>query len=230
MAELPFVDTHVHFRTSRTRTCTTLAPARLEAPHPGDIEAIQAQRYWADDFVAETRFSNVSKSIHVQAALGIKDPVEETKWLQAFADRLGHPHGIVAEVHLAAGRRRRRSSSATWRTPTCAACATSARATTSSTPTWRRGFALLEEHDLVACLDSSPETYAKMRVARRGVPRHRHLARPRRLPAQARRRVLRDVEARAGEPRGRPERGHQDLRPGHVRPRAGRSTRFRPWV
>ena len=27
--------------------------------------------------------------------------MEETKWLQAFADRVGHPHGIVAEVLLA---------------------------------------------------------------------------------------------------------------------------------
>ena len=76
--------------------------------HPilGDIEGIQAQRYWADEYVAETRFANVTKSIHVQAALGIKDPVEETKWLQAFADRLGHPHGIVAEVPSRAARRR----------------------------------------------------------------------------------------------------------------------------
>ena len=39
---------------------------------------------------------------------------------------------------------------------------------------------------------------------RRGVPGHRHLARPRRLPAQARRGVLRAVEARAREPRRAP--------------------------
>ena len=58
--------------------------------------AIKSRRYWADDFVAETRFANVGKVVHVQAALGIPDPVDETRWLQAFADRLGVPHGIVA--------------------------------------------------------------------------------------------------------------------------------------
>ena len=102
MAQIPFVDTHIHFSDLREED---LAYVWLEPEfaHPvlGDIGAIQAQRYWADDFVRETRFSNVSKSVHVQAALGIADPVDETKWLQAFADRLGHPHGIVGEVHLA---------------------------------------------------------------------------------------------------------------------------------
>ena len=102
MAKLPFVDTHVHFSDLRDENLTYvwLEPSFVH-PALGDIGAIQAQRYWADDFVAETRFANVPKSVHVQAALGIADPVEETKWLQAFADRLGHPHGIVAEVHLA---------------------------------------------------------------------------------------------------------------------------------
>ena len=41
------------------------------------------------------------KAIHVQAALGTADPVNETRWLQAFADKTGYPHGIVAECHLA---------------------------------------------------------------------------------------------------------------------------------
>ena len=102
MAELPFIDTHVHFYDLQNEDLfyVWLQPG-WKHPQLGDIEPIQAQRYWADDWVAESRFANVPKSIHVQAALGIKDPVEETRWLQAFADRLGHPHGIVAEVHLA---------------------------------------------------------------------------------------------------------------------------------
>ena len=115
MAQLPFVDTHVHFSDLREQDLTYvwLEP---EFVHPvlGDIGAIQAQRYWADDYVRETRFANVTKSVHVQAALGIADPVEETRWLQAFADRLGPParhrgggapgpgrRGEVIERHLA---------------------------------------------------------------------------------------------------------------------------------
>jgi predicted TIM-barrel fold metal-dependent hydrolase len=30
-------------------------------------------------------------------------------------------------------------------------------------PAWQRGFALLREHDLVACLDSRPDTYAQIK-------------------------------------------------------------------
>ena len=89
------------------------------------------------------------KSIHVQCAGGIPDPVEETRWLQAFADRLGHPHGIVAEVHLAQPDAERRSSNGTWPSPTCAGSASTATMTTSATQAWERGFSLLERHDLV---------------------------------------------------------------------------------
>jgi predicted TIM-barrel fold metal-dependent hydrolase len=67
----------------------------------GNIDAIKAQHYWIEDYIAEIRFANVPKAVHVQAALGIPDPVNETKWIQAFADRTGYPHGIVAECRLA---------------------------------------------------------------------------------------------------------------------------------
>lgn len=69
-------------------------------PDLGDYGAIRSERYWADDFVAETRFQNVDKVVHVQAALGTEDPVAETAWLQRFTDRLGVPHGIVAYADL----------------------------------------------------------------------------------------------------------------------------------
>lgn len=102
MADLEFTDTHVHF--------WDLAHPRLrydwllpdtEDPDLGDYSAIKSQRYWADDFIGETRFQNVVKVVHVQAAIGSSDPVEETRWLQAFADQLGIPQGIVAHLDLA---------------------------------------------------------------------------------------------------------------------------------
>ena len=163
MAELPFVDTHVHFSDLRDPNLkyVWLQP---EFTHPvlGDIGAIQAQRYWADDFVRETRSANVSKTVHVQAALGIEDPVEETKWLQAFADRLGHPHGIVGEVHLAqpdaAEVIERHMRYANFRGVRDFGSGDYPR-----DPTWRAGYAHLEKHDLVACLDSSPQTYGSIK-------------------------------------------------------------------
>jgi len=60
VADLAFVDTHVHFSDLRDKD---LAYVWLEPDftHPvlGDIGAIQAQRYWADDFVRETRFDRL---------------------------------------------------------------------------------------------------------------------------------------------------------------------------
>ena len=163
MATLPFVDTHVHFSDLREDQLTYVW-LQPEFVHPvlGDIGAIQAQRYWADDFVGETRFANVSKSVHVQAALGIADPVEETRWLQTFADRLGHPHGIVGEVHLAqpdaAEVIERHMAFANFR-----GVRDFGAGDYPSDPDWRAGYANLARHDLVACLDSSPETYGSIK-------------------------------------------------------------------
>ena len=170
MADLAFVDTHVHFSDLRTDDLTYvwLEP---EFTHPvlGDIGAIQAQRYWADDYVAETRFANVSKSVHVQAALGTVDPVDETKWLQAFANRLGHPHGIVGEVHLAQDDAvaviERHMAYANFR-----GVRDFGAGDYPSDPTWRAGYAHLERYDLVACLDSSPDSYGSIKGLAQAFP------------------------------------------------------------
>jgi predicted TIM-barrel fold metal-dependent hydrolase len=105
----------------------------------------------------------------VQAALGIEDPVEETRWLQAFADRLGHPHGIVGEVHLAQD-----DASAVIERHLAFANFRGVRDFGAGDyprdPQWRRGFAHLEQHDLVACLDSSPETYGSIKSLAEAFP------------------------------------------------------------
>jgi predicted TIM-barrel fold metal-dependent hydrolase len=170
VAELALVDTHVHFSDLRNDDLAYLwLQPEFEHPVLGDIGAIQAQRYWADDYIGETRFANVSKSVHVQAALGITDPVQETRWLQAFADRLGHPHGIVAEVHLARDDAEevieRHMAFANMR-----GVRDFGEGDYPSDPTWRAGFAHLEKYDLVACLDSSPDSYASIKSLARAFP------------------------------------------------------------
>lgn len=170
MAAIPFIDTHVHFYDLGHPTLEYgwLQPGVkhhiLEA-----VEPIQAQRYWADDWMAESRFSNVAKSIHVECAVGTPDPVEETRWLQAFADRLGHPHGIVAEVHLAQPDAEA-VIEAHLAFPNMRGVRDFGEGDYELDPAWRRGFAHLRAHDLVACMDSRPERYAKVKDLARAFP------------------------------------------------------------
>lgn len=102
MAAIPFTDTHFHLHDLKRPELryVWLEPGFVH-PFLGDIDPLKSQHYWIEDFIAEIRFANVPKAIHVQAALGTPDPVNETMWLQAFADQTGYPHGIVAECHLA---------------------------------------------------------------------------------------------------------------------------------
>jgi predicted TIM-barrel fold metal-dependent hydrolase len=170
MARLPFTDTHVHFWDRRLPELGGYDWLGPDAEHPdlGDYGAIKMPRYWADDFIAETRFQNVRNVIHVQAAVGIKDPVEETSWLQAFADRLGVPQGIVAAVDLSrpdAGETiRRHAEHANLR-----AVRDLRYDGYLTDPDWQRGFAVLEQHGLICCDDPLVEV---MEDAARLVERH----------------------------------------------------------
>ena len=133
----------------------------------GDYGAIRAERYWPDDFLAETRFQNVERVVHVQAALGIEDPVEETKWLQSSTDRVGIPHGIIAYADL--------SNPDVSETLARHAEYPALRGIRDfryddyyTNPDWERGFELLGRLGLVCCddplLDQVP---AAIRLARR---------------------------------------------------------------
>lgn len=69
MARIPFVDTHFHLFDLQHPTLryVWLTPESQD-PELGNMDAITSLRYWAEDYIAETRFANVAKSIHVQAA------------------------------------------------------------------------------------------------------------------------------------------------------------------
>jgi predicted TIM-barrel fold metal-dependent hydrolase len=101
MTRVPFTDTHVHFydRSHPTLRWDWLLP-EVEDEDLGDFSAIKAQRFAAEDFLGETRFQNLDRVIHVQAAIGSEDPVEETRWLQEAGERTGVPHGIVGYCAL----------------------------------------------------------------------------------------------------------------------------------
>lgn len=164
MARIPFVDTHVHFHdlTHERLRYEWLEPAAPVDPVVGRDGPLRCQHYWADDFIAETRFQNVSKVVHVQAAIGTPDPVEETRWLQAFADRLGVPHGIVAYADLTApdlaGQLERHMES-----PNMRGIRDLRYDDYLFDPAWHRGYALLGRHGLVCCDDPLLEQMADAR-------------------------------------------------------------------
>jgi predicted TIM-barrel fold metal-dependent hydrolase len=154
VADIPFVDTHFHLHDLK-RPELRYSWLERDAVHGflGNIDALKSQHYWIDDFIAESRFANVPKAIHVQAALGTPDPVDETKWLQAFADKTGYPHGIVAECHLADG-----DAQAVLERHMHYANVRGIRDFGKDRylvdPAWRAGFKFLQRHNLVSCIDT----------------------------------------------------------------------------
>jgi predicted TIM-barrel fold metal-dependent hydrolase len=162
MAEIPFVDTHFHLHDMKNPELrySWLEPAAIH-PFLGNIDAIKAQHYWIEDYIAEIRFSNVPKAIHVQCALGSEDPVNETKWLQAFANRWGYPQAIVAECHLA-----QPDAGAILERHVAYANVRGIRDFGKGDylldPAWRSGYALLARHHLVACIDTRYQLFPKI--------------------------------------------------------------------
>jgi predicted TIM-barrel fold metal-dependent hydrolase len=164
MEDLPFVDTHFHLYDLKNPKLrySWLEP---DAIHPllGDVEALKAQHYWVENYISEIRFSNVPKAIHVQAALGIPDPVEETAWLQAFADDCGYPHGIVAECHLAQPDAQsvleRHSAFANMR-----GVRDLVEGEMLDNSAWKSGFSHLSRFDYVCCIDTTFEYYPHVKA------------------------------------------------------------------
>ncbi len=102
MEKPEFVDAHVHFY-DMGHPELFYAHWQPDVDHPvlGAQTRKLAERNWlAEDFIAVSRDSNVTKAVHVQAAIGSPDPVKETEWLQEAADRTGFPHAIVAYADL----------------------------------------------------------------------------------------------------------------------------------
>ena len=166
MATLPLVDTHVHYWDLKDPTLRYdwLQPEWIH-PILGNIDGLKVLRYGAEHYVAETRFQNVSKAVHVQAAIGIADPVEETKWLQAQADELGFPHAIVGHCDLAGDD----AEETLERTRTSAGSATSGRATC---PSRRGGAATHGSPSTISSSASTPSgrTWTRRAAWRRSIP------------------------------------------------------------
>lgn len=170
MARLPFVDTHVHYWDLKDPSLKYVWLER-DWVHPvlGDIDGLKVLKYMAEQFIAETRFQNVSKCVHVQAAIGIADPVEETRWLQEQADRTGFPHGIVAHCDLASPNAAE-TLERHMAYPNMRGIRDFGQGDYLADPVWQKGYGLLAQNDLVFCLDVLPENLSKARELAEAYP------------------------------------------------------------
>jgi predicted TIM-barrel fold metal-dependent hydrolase len=171
MAKLPIVDTHVHFYDLRRKDLvySWLQPDYIH-PQLGDINAVKTLVYSADAYLAESRFANIAKVVHVQAALGAPDPVAETIWLEEMAERTGCPDAIVAHVPLAdpdVEETLVRHLEASGRVREIRDFGEGDYLSSSE---WHRGYALLEKYGLLCDLDCIWENMAKARDVARKFP------------------------------------------------------------
>ena len=65
------------------------------------LEAIKNYEFNVTDYIRETKNCNVVKAVHVQAAIGTTDPVQETKYIQEETDKSGFPIVAIGEAPLA---------------------------------------------------------------------------------------------------------------------------------
>jgi len=100
---LAIIDCHHHLWDLRANYYPWLTD-RIGMQVCGDYAAIR-KNYLLADFFRDGAGLRLVKSVHVQAEHDHADPVRETRWLQAIADRpesRGFPHAIVAYADLAA--------------------------------------------------------------------------------------------------------------------------------
>ncbi len=93
------VDPHFHLWDLERNTYPWLSSRPLPVSIAGDVSPI-ARSYLLDDYLHDARRWKVTGCVHVDAGFDPRDPVGETRWLQAVADERGLPSGIVAAAVL----------------------------------------------------------------------------------------------------------------------------------
>jgi predicted TIM-barrel fold metal-dependent hydrolase len=94
-----FIDSHVHFYDMNH---PTLHYGHWQPNEDLPLRELGNKNHLATDFLKEAESLGMKKAIHVQAAIGSADPVEETKWLEEVFIQTGIPHAIVGHVDLRA--------------------------------------------------------------------------------------------------------------------------------
>lgn len=169
MTRRAFVDTHVHFNDmAHPELRWTWLEAGAGHPLISNPEGYKHLRYTAQEFAGEVRFSHVTKVVHVQAAIGTRDPVTETRWLTQMAADTGWPDAIIGEVALAhAGVERNLARQAEF--PLLRGVRDLSGAAQADDAAFQRGYARLGDHGLIVAL---APTWQQMAAVARLAARH----------------------------------------------------------
>lgn len=95
----PLIDAHHHFWDLSMGRHPWLAPTQKREQQLGDISAL-FRNYLPDDLRADAARQHLVASVHIEAAWDPADPVGETRWLDALADRTGLPTVLVVNAPL----------------------------------------------------------------------------------------------------------------------------------
>ena len=95
----PIIDAHQHFWDLTMDKHPWLAKARKEEMVFGDPTPL-LRNYLPDDLRADAARQNLVGCVHVEANWDAADPVGETRWLDALADRQGLPTALVVRAPL----------------------------------------------------------------------------------------------------------------------------------
>ena len=164
MAQPEFVDAHVHFY-DMGHPELFYAHWQPDEDHPflgAQTRRLAARNFLAEDFIEVTRSANVTKAVHVQAAIGSPDPVKETEWLQQAADRTGFPHAIVAHADLR-DPQAERMLERHCEFPNMKGVRDFSHGDYLVAPDFRSGYALLEKYDLIASIAAQWQDMEKLR-------------------------------------------------------------------
>lgn len=154
--EWDMVDSHVHLwdLTDPSLVYTWLDPAN---PHailsPDEVRRLARERYLASDFLADAATGGVFHGVHVQAAVGIDDPVRETRWLEAQRASTGFPDAIVGHVDLTADDAEQTMDRHLEESPVFVGVRDFGEGDYLADPRWRRGVVALGRRGLVASVD-----------------------------------------------------------------------------
>ena len=103
MDRSPIIDTHVHFFNMRNPDpgmAWVWLAADFDHPIIGDIDGMKHLTYDIRHVWAEARFADVGGFVHVQAALGSTDVIQETRWLTRMREDSPVPFTIIGDADL----------------------------------------------------------------------------------------------------------------------------------